>query len=133
MTAGDADPVRDASREMREGPASWRSHPWPADLHNADYEEWAGQNPDGDFTPDWWHRYQLPRLKRWIATRPVSRTLLTTASRRQIPALGAAWRKACLPHLDDDIAAVTWDEVKAFPGEVAKIKPMKSGRPSAVF
>lgn len=26
-----------------------------------------------------------------------------------------------------------WDEVKAFPDEVAKIKPMKTGRPSAVF
>jgi hypothetical protein len=66
--------------------------------------------PNGDFTPGWWHRYQLPRLTHWIATRPVSRSLLTTRVTEAIPALSAAWRGTCLPHLDDDIAAVAWDE-----------------------
>lgn len=107
MTFGNGAPASAALTELRDGVAYWRSRKWRPDLHNADYEQWAGQNPNGDFTPEWWHRYQLPRLTRWIATRPVSRKVLTARFAEGIAALGAAWREACLPHLSDDIAAVS--------------------------
>jgi hypothetical protein len=48
-------------------------------------------------------------------------------------ALGRMWREACVPCLNQDITTVSWDRVRAFPDEVAKIKPMKSSTRSAVF
>lgn len=133
MTSDDAGSVPVALREMTDGIAYFRRRGWPPDLHSSCYEAWAEQNPGGDFTVNWWTQYQLPRLVRWIATRPVRRAVLTARFTEGITALNAAWEDACRPHLDDDIAAVAWEDVSAFPEEVAKIKPMKSGRPSAVF
>jgi hypothetical protein len=48
-------------RELADGIAFWRSRPWPADLHNADYEMWARQNPNGNLSLAWWQEFQLPR------------------------------------------------------------------------
>src|SRR5580700_4500528 len=133
MTSGNTGALGDPLREMRDGLAFWRNRQWPADLHNADYDEWFRQNPCGDFTIDWWRQYQLPRLTRWIATRPISGAVLTARFAESMEALHTTWRIACHPYQDYDITAVTWDKVKAFPDEVAKIKPMKNGVPSAVF
>jgi hypothetical protein len=33
---------------------------------------------------------------------------------------------SCAPFLDQDITAVSWDDVKAFPDEVARIKQVRS-------
>ena len=118
-------------QELADGVAFWLCRTtWPADFHNADYEKWARQNPNGDFTAAWWQRF-LPTLQAWIATRPFSGAVLTSRFTQCATALSAAWQEACVPHLKDDISAVTWDEVKAFPNEVAKIKPTKA--PSPVF
>jgi hypothetical protein len=63
VATGDADAVSVPLRELRDGIAYWRSQTsWPADLHNAEYAEWDRQNPHGNFTIEWWDRYQLPRL-----------------------------------------------------------------------
>jgi hypothetical protein len=133
MTTGGAGTAGDPLRELRDGIAYWHSRSWPADLHNACYDEWARQNPHGNFTIEWWDQYQLPRLRRWIATRPVSGAVLTERFKSSMEALAIAWREACLPCLDQDITAVSWDKIRSFPDEVAKIKPMKSDAPSAVF
>jgi hypothetical protein len=122
-----------ALTELRAGVAFWRTHTkWPHDLHNQDYEKWDQENSDGNFTPEWWHRYQLPRLKSWIATRPVSAEILTKSFEASVPILRTAWQAACLPHLKSTISTVAWEDVAAFPFGVAKIKPMKVGT-SAVF
>jgi len=133
MTSGDPGSAQAALREMRDGIAFWRSRKWPTDFHNACYQLWATQNRNGEFTAEWWENYQLPRLTSWVATRPVGRKVLTARFIESIAALRTAWQEACLPSLVADIAEVTWDEVKAFPDEVAKIKPTKTGSPSAVF
>lgn len=133
MKTGDAGAAADPLRELRVGIAYWRSRSWPADLHNACYDEWARQNPHGNFTVEWWDQYQLPRLRRWIATRPVSGAVLTERFKSSRDALGSTWQEACLSYLDQDITAVSWDKIRAFPDEVAKIKPMKSCARSAVF
>jgi len=132
MTIDAAGAASDPLRELRDGIAYWRSRQWPADLHNADYVKWAAENPRGDFTPEWWRQYQLRRLRDWIAARPVSDAVLTARFMDSMDALGTTWRIACLPYLDHDITAVSWDRVGAFPDTVARIKPMKRG-PSAVF
>lgn len=130
MTSGLASP---ALRELADGITFWRSHPnWPADLDNMDYVAWDRQNPNGNFTLDWWNQHQLPRLKLWIATRPISGEVLTARFTERIADLSATWREACLPHLKDDISAVSWEDIEAFPNKVAEIKPMKVGS-SAVF
>ena len=122
-----------ALNELRAGVTFWRTHPkWPQDLHNQDYEKWDRENSNGNFTSEWWHRYQLPKLKFWIATRPVSAEVLTRRFEASIPSLRTAWQAACLPHLKSNISMVAWEDVAAFPDEVAKIKPMKAGT-SAVF
>ena len=118
-------------RELADGLTFWHSRDWPTDLHNKKYQEWAQENPHGNFTLDWWQQYQLPRLTRWIATRPYGGADLTPRFIERITALSAAWQKACVPCLERDISAVTWADVEAFPNEVAEIKPTKA--PSAVF
>ena len=133
MTTGDAGAAAGPLRELRDGIAYWHSRSWPADLHNACYDEWAGQNPHGNFTIEWWNQYQLPRLRRWVATRPVSGSVLTERFTSSMDALGSTWREACLPYLDQDVTAVCWDRIRAFPDEVAKIKPLKGSALSAVF
>jgi len=118
-----------AMQELAAGVAFWRKRAWPSDFHNADYQEWARQDPHGNFTLSWWHDIQLPRLQEWIATRGATHADLTAQFTEHAAALSAAWEEACVPHLDDDISTVTWDEVKAFPAEVAFIKPTKTASP----
>ena len=120
-----------AMREMAAGVAYWRTRPrWPSDLNNAEYEKWAGGNPDGNFTLDWWQQHQLPRLKDWLANRPYGGEVLTPRFIKSAAALGAAWRVACAPYLEHDITSVTWEEVKAFPDEAGKIKPTRAPSPT---
>jgi hypothetical protein len=124
MATGAAD---DSLRELRDGLAHWRrSTSWPSDLHNACYGEWATQNPQGNFTIEWWDQCQLPRLRNWRATRPVSGQVLTERFRWSMDALGRAWQESCAPFLDKDITAVSWDIVRAFPDEVTRIKRVRS-------
>jgi hypothetical protein len=118
-------------RELADGVAFWRSRHWPPDLHNEEYQKWARENPHGNFTLEWWQQYQLPRLTRWIATRPYGGTDLTPRFTEHSTTLSTAWRTACAPFLERDISTVTWSEVEAFPNEVAKIKPTRV--PSPVF
>jgi hypothetical protein len=119
-------------RELADGVAFWRSHPrWPTDLHNEEYKTWAQENPHGNFTLEWWEQCQLPRLNRWIATRPYGGTDLTPRFIERTSALSTAWQTACAPFLERDISTVTWTDVEAFPNEVAKIKPTRV--PSPVF
>ena len=120
-----------AIRELADGITFWRTRGWPSDLGNAEYEKWARENPDGNFTLDWWQQYQLPRLRRWIAIRPYSGAILTPRFIECATALNAAWQAACVPNLERDISSVTWEEVMAFPSTVGKIKPTKA--PSPVF
>jgi hypothetical protein len=122
----------DAMRELAASIAFWRKTTWPPDFHNADYERWLQQNPDGKFTLDWWQTQQLPRLRWWIATRPVSGEILTARFMTSATALNVAWQQACSRHTQEDITTVTWEEVRAFSDEVGNIKPMKYG-PSPVF
>jgi hypothetical protein len=123
----------EAMHELTGGIAFWRQETtWPPDFHNADYGIWAAENPEGDFTPDWWQQHQLPRLNAWRASRPISGENLTVRFMKGSTALCAAWKQACFPYVEDDISDVTWEAVKAFPDEVGKIKPTKYG-PSPVF
>lgn len=65
MATGDAAEESVSLRELRDGIYYWRNRTrWPADLHNAEYEAWARQNPNGNFTIEWWERHQLPKLSR---------------------------------------------------------------------
>ena len=118
-----------AMRELAAGVAFWRKRAWPADFHNADYQEWARQDPHGNFTLSWWDDIQLPRLQEWIATRGATHADLTARFTEHAATLGASWEEACVPHVDEDIPTVTWVEVKAFPTEVALIKPTKTSSP----
>ena len=121
-----------AMRELADGLAFRQSRPrWASDVGNAAYEQWAGNNPNGNFTPTWWQSYQLPRLSSWRAIRPSSGAALTTRFIAGASALSAAWQVACAPYLERDITSVTWQQVMDFPDEVANIKPTKT--PSPVF
>jgi hypothetical protein len=120
-----------AMRELADGLAFRRGRRWDSDVGNAAYEEWARQNPNGNFTLAWWQRYQLPRLSRWRAIRPYGHADLTPRFIAGATALSAAWDVACAPYLGRDITSVTWQQVMAFHDEVAKIKPTKA--PSPVF
>lgn len=117
--------------EFDRGVVFWRTRDtWPCDFHNEAYQVWDRLNPNGDFTPAWWSGF-LPRLQAWIATRPFSGAILTAHFMRQATELGEAWQKACVPYRERDITTVHWDQVKAFPIAVGKIKPTKT--PSPVF
>ena len=118
-----------AMRELAAGVAFWQNRPWPVDFHNADYQDWARQDPHGNFTLTWWQTIQLPRLQDWIATRGATHADLTARFTERAATISAVWEEACVPHLDDDISTVTWDQVKAFPAEVAFIKPTKTSSP----
>jgi hypothetical protein len=118
-------------QELADGVAFWRSRTrWPADFHNSRYEAWAKLNPSGDFTLTWWQQF-LPILTAWRATRPFSGADLTSRFNQSATALNSAWQVACVPWVNEDISTVTWGQVKAFPTEVAKMKPTKV--PSPVF
>lgn len=112
-------------QELADGIAFWRTTTWPRDFHNADYERWARENPHGNFTPEWWQDAQLPRLHAWIATRGSRHADLTVRFNKRAIALSAAWQEACAPFEENDISAVTWEQVGAFPELVAEIKPTK--------
>jgi Transposase IS116/IS110/IS902 family len=69
--------VSDAAQELVDGVAFWPSKPsWPADFPNADYEKWASENPNGNFTTSWWGPF-LRTLHAWRATRPYGSARLT--------------------------------------------------------
>jgi hypothetical protein len=120
-----------ALQELEDGLAFRRDRGWASDVGNADYEKWARQNPNGNFTLKWWQQYQLPRLSAWRAIRPYGAADLTPRFLQSAKALSAAWQVACAPYLDRDITSVTWQDIKAFPDEVGKIKPTHA--PSPVF
>lgn len=120
-----------AMRELADGVSFRRSRRWAPDLGNAEYEKWARENLNGNFTLAWWQQYQLPRLRRWRAIRPYAGADLTPRFAQSATALSAAWQVACAPYLERDITSVSWQQVMAFPNEVAKIKPTKA--PSPVF
>ena len=131
MTPDHRSPAAEAMRELADGVAFWRSHPrWPLDFHNGEYQKWARENPHGNFTLEWWQQYQLPRLTRWIATRPYGGADLTPRFIDRTSALCTA-ADGLRPFLGRDISTVTWTEIEAFPNEVAKIKPTRA--PSPVF
>jgi len=114
-----------ALREFADGVAFWYAKRWGDDFNNAEYEQWARANPHGHFTLEWWEGF-LPTLHRWRATRPFSGAELTTRFRDGVAALNTAWQTSCAPYLGQDISTVTWEQVEAFPTEVANIKPTKS-------
>jgi hypothetical protein len=118
-------------KSLSDGIAFWHSRPkWPNDFHNNDYRKLAIENPNGEFTREWWDVF-LPRLQAWIAIRPFSYAQLTDGFSRNAEALGTAWKVACEPHVADDISSITWDEVRDFPTLVGKVKPTLA--PSPVF
>jgi hypothetical protein len=117
------------AEEFDRGVQFWRSRPkWSQQFHNEFYAEMAAQNPNGDFTMQWWHRF-LPHLQRWIATRGVSHAELTRNAYAALPALAEAWEQSVAPCLEHDITGVTWAQVAEFP---AAVKPIK-GVASPVF
>jgi hypothetical protein len=120
-----------AMREMADGLSFRRTRRWASDLGKAEYEKWARDNPNGNFTLAWWEQHQLPRLRRWRATRPYGGADLTPRFVQSAATLNTSWQLACAPYLEHDITSVTWQQVMAFPDEVAKIKPTKT--PSPVF
>lgn len=91
-----------------------------------------GSAPAEEITLAWWRQYQLPRLRRWIAARPVSSAVLTSRFADRLTDLSAAWKETCLPRSEDDVSTVSWDDVMSLPTIAAEIKPMQSGF-SAVF
>lgn len=101
---------------------------WPNDFHNSDYKVLAAQNPNGNFRDIWWASF-LPRLSTWRALRPVSQADVTARLIANRGDLTRAWRQACEPVKDVDITGVTWDQVRAFPEVVARLKPLKSVSP----
>ncbi|MBE1487491.1 hypothetical protein [Plantactinospora soyae] len=101
---------------------------WPNDFHNNAYVELAALNPDGEFLDDWWPNF-LRRLSRWRAVRPLSKAAVTALLVANREHLGGAWHQACAPVKDLDITGVTWEQVRAFPEVVARLKPTKSRSP----
>lgn len=113
-------------REFAAGVQWWRTQTrWPRDFHNADYEVLATANPDGAFSDDWWAGF-LPRLTSWVALRPISRVEVTGRLIANRDDLADAWRQVCAPLKDRDIAEVTWEQLRAFPDVVARLKPTRS-------
>ncbi|MFI5490559.1 hypothetical protein [Micromonospora echinaurantiaca] len=113
-------------REFTIGVQWWFTNTrWPRDFHNADYESLAAQNPDGVFLDDWWAGF-LPRLTAWLALRPFSRAEVTALLVANRDDLAGAWHQACGPVKDRDITRATWDQVRAFPEVVARLKPTSS-------
>lgn len=105
---------------VRNWPARWRG------FHNDFYARLATENPDGQFTPEWWESF-LPDLRAWKATRGVSSKAITGEVHAALPELRSAWVEACAPHLHQDVSQVTWTEVRAFPDVVARLKPARAG------
>lgn len=87
MTSDHASSAFEAMRELADGVDFWRSRGWPADLNYSESQKWAQQNPNGNFTPIWWLDFQLRRLRKWIATRPISDEVLTNRFRDRITLL----------------------------------------------
>src|SRR5271155_1661721 len=101
--------MNQALQELADGAAYWQSRTsWPPDFHNAHYAKWPRDRPGEEFTLSWWEQYQLPRLRWWIATRPVPSAVLTSRFTDRIDQLSATWRRACLPHSGKDISTGSW-------------------------
>lgn len=84
--------MSDAIQEFADGVAFWRTKSlWPGDFHNADYEKWARENPNGVFTLPWWEPF-LRTLHSWRATRPYGTAELTPRFMERAESLGEAWR-----------------------------------------
>ncbi|GAA0934450.1 hypothetical protein [Virgisporangium aurantiacum] len=115
--------------ELVAGAQWWRATTtWRKDFHNADYRTLAAENPHGAFLDDWWAGF-LPRLAAWKALRPVPHSEVTARLLDNREDLAAAWHQVCVPVRDDDIAAVTWGQVRGFPEIVARLKPTQSRSP----
>jgi len=82
-------------QELADGVAFWHGRKWPADFHNSEYVKWAKQNPNGDFTLNWWHQF-LPILRVWKATRPFSSAELAPRFTKSAAALSSAWQVVCV-------------------------------------
>jgi hypothetical protein len=118
-------------REFDIGVQWWRTETkWPRDFHNADYQVLADRNPNGAFLDDWWFGF-LKLLNGWKALRPYSGADVTELLKANRHELSAAWRHVCSPVRDKDITGVTWEQVRAFPDVVGRLKPTRS--PSPVF
>ncbi|TDB74338.1 hypothetical protein [Micromonospora sp. KC723] len=101
---------------------------WRNDFHNSAYVVLSAQNPNGDFRDDWWPDF-LRRLTQWGALRPLSGVEVTRRLAANRDELASAWRQACAPVKDLDITGVAWEQVRAFPEVVARLKPTKYGSP----
>ncbi|MGW5578672.1 hypothetical protein [Micromonospora chokoriensis] len=116
-------------QEFAAGVRWWQTKTkWPNDFHNGAYGVLAAQNPDGEFLDNWWPDF-LRRLTRWGALRPLSGVDVTGLLVANRDGLASAWQQACAPVKDMDITGVTWEQVRAFPEVVARLKPTKSGSP----
>jgi hypothetical protein len=125
-----------ALRELKGGVAFWRTTAWCADFHNSDYERWFQIDHNGRFTAEWWNGpngFLKGRLQPWMATRGHSHAAITARFLQNAAALSATWDAVCFRHLqhDDDISALTWEEVGAFADLVGTLKPTRN--PSLVF
>lgn len=115
-------------QEFDEGVNHWPSS-WGTGFHNDFYRRLAGQNPHGEFTLAWWEEFSSD-LVRWKALRPVSRAVVTERVQAAMEGLGERWATTCAPLAGNDITAVKWEEVSAFPELVATLKPNRSGAPT---
>ncbi len=112
--------------ELERGVKYWRRRPkWNQDFHNEFYRQLSEENPQGNFTAQWWQTF-LPRLQRWVATRGKTHAELTANAEAAFPDLARAWQTSVSPYFHLDIAKVTWAEVAAFPTAVAPIKGVQS-------
>jgi hypothetical protein len=68
------------------------------------------------------------RLQPWIAARGHSHAAITARFLQNAAALSASWDEVCARHLrgDDDISAVTWEDVGAFADLVGTLKPTRN-------
>lgn len=108
--------------DLAAGMRYWATTGWPADYHNADYNVLAAQNPLGNFTNQWWVA-TLRRLNQWKATRPVAGATITALFNQHRAALQNAWAASCVPVLNSDISAVSWQQIQSFAVLASQLKP----------
>ena len=82
------------SDDLNSGVRYWRTTGWPLDFHNNDYTALAAQNPNGNFSAQWWAA-TLSRLHQWRATRPVKGAEITARFNQLQTALQQAWTTSC--------------------------------------
>lgn len=93
--------------ELRNGIKFWRSKTkWPQDFHNTFYEhDLAVVGTNGLFNEQWWSRFYL-LLQDWVATRPISRAVLTERARERFRALSERWAIAVAPHMKSKLIEI---------------------------